>query len=139
MFAIETLAAPGDDFTPEQWEAHAQNIALLATFNGRMLDGVPVEFTIDREHIMGHRELDGQEGTECPGDAQIAGLDALIERALEIYEEGGNPPPSGCLPNDQRAVPVADLIAWRDAAPWPVGENINDVIDSGGSGRSTRR
>jgi hypothetical protein len=30
---------------------------------------------------------------------------------------------------------VADLVEWRDAAPWPVGEDIDAVIESGGSGR----
>jgi len=94
-FAVETLADEGDDFTDEQWEAHAQNIALLASLNGKMLDGVPVSFTIDRDHVLGHRELDGQEGTECPGDTQIAYLDTLIERALEIFEGDTTPPPDG--------------------------------------------
>lgn len=139
MFAVETLAEPGSDFTPEQWEAHAQNIALLASFNGKMLDGIPVDFTIDREHVLGHREMDGQEGTECPGDAQIAGMDALIERAQEIYDElygeGTTPPPDG----NYRSVHVDTLAEWRDAAPWPIGEDIDHVIDAGGSGRSTRR
>jgi hypothetical protein len=100
-FAVETLAAEGDDFTPEQWEAHAQNIAELARHNGKHLDGVPVEFTIDREHVLGHRECDGQ-STECPGDAQIAYLDTLIERAIEIFDDEEPPPnPSGpLLPGD---------------------------------------
>lgn len=90
-FAVETLAEPGSDFTAEQWEAHAQNIALLAEFNGKTLDGIPVEFTIDRDHILGHREATG--GTDCPGDAQIEGLDALIVRAQEIYDENNPPVP----------------------------------------------
>lgn len=86
-FAVETLAEPGSDFTPEQWEAHAQNIALLRSLHGKTLDGIPVDFpVIDRYHVVGHRELDGQ-STECPGDAQIAYLDTLIERAQEIYDE----------------------------------------------------
>jgi len=92
-FAVETVGGPGNDFTDEQWEVHAQNIAELARHDGKMLDGVLVEFTIDREHVMGHNELDGQEGTECPGAGQIAGLDALIARAIEIFE-GEEPPPT---------------------------------------------
>jgi hypothetical protein len=128
-FAIETLAAPGDDFTPEQWEAHAQNIALLATFNGKMLDGVPVEFTIDREHILGHRELDGQEGTECPGDAQIAGLDALIARAQEIYDGDVTPPPPDGGPLDPAKYPhMHGLYVEFDAA----------FSEGGSSGRGRR-
>jgi hypothetical protein len=132
-FAVETLAEPGSDFTPEQWEAHAQNIALLASLNGKLLDGIPVEFTIDREHVMGHRELDGQEGTECPGDAQIAYLDTLIARAKEIFEDGGGTPP--VTDPNYRSVHVDTLAQWRDEAPWPIGEDIEAVIESGGSGR----
>lgn len=82
--ATETLAAPGSDFTDEQWEQHAQIIAWLAGLDGQELDGVPVSFAIDREHVLGHREA--LPGTECPGDAQIAGLDALLVRAQEIYD-----------------------------------------------------
>jgi uncharacterized protein YbjQ (UPF0145 family) len=97
-FAVETVGGP-DNFTDEQWEAHAQNIAELHRHNGKLLDGV--DFTIDREHVLGHRELDGQEGTECPGDAQIAGFDALIARAQEIYDGDVTPPTDGVLdPHD---------------------------------------
>jgi hypothetical protein len=92
-FAVETVGGP-DNFTPEQWEVHAQNIALLASLNGKHLDGVPVDFAIDRDHVLGHRECDGQ-STECPGDAQIAYLDTLIARAIEIYEGDVTPPPDG--------------------------------------------
>lgn len=136
MFAVETLADVGDDFTPEQWEAHAQNIALLATFDGKLLDGVPVDFKIDRAHVLGHRELDGQEGTECPGDAQIAGLDALIARAQEIYDGEPTEPcpePDG----ESRTVPVDTLVQWRDATR-DTAEDIDAVIESGGLGRGRR-
>jgi hypothetical protein len=127
IFAVETLAAPGDDFTPEQWEAHAQNIAYLATWNGKYLDGVPVEFTIDREHVLGHRELEGQEGTECPGDAQIAGMDALIARALEIYEGETPPPNPDCGPLNPTDYP----------AMWAYYEELGEAF--GGSGGTARR
>lgn len=96
--ATETLAAPGDDFTPEQWEQHAQIIAWLASKNGELLNGVPVEFSIDLEHVLGHREaLPGT--TECPGDVQIAYLPTLIARAQEIYDDeyGPDPDPEGPL------------------------------------------
>jgi hypothetical protein len=135
-FAVETVGGPDDDFTDEQWEAHARNIAKLRSLHGKHLDSVPVDFpAIDRQHVLGHRECDGQEGTECPGDAQIAYFDTLLERAQEIYDEeyatdGGTPPPAGT-----RNVPVDTLAEWRDVAPWPTGEDINEVIDSGGSGR----
>lgn len=91
--AVETVGGP-DNFTAEQWEQHAQNIALLATFDGKELDGVPVEFKIDREHVLGHREaIPGS--TDCPGDAQIENMDVLIARAQVIYDEG-NPPVDPC-------------------------------------------
>jgi len=90
--ATETLAEPGSDFTAEQWEEHAQIIAWLADYDGKMLDGVPVSFKIDRTHVKGHREcLPGS--TDCPGDAQIAGLDDLLARAQEIYDENHEPDP----------------------------------------------
>lgn len=97
IFAVETLAGPDNDFTDEQWEAHAQNIALLAEFDGQDLDGIPVSFKIDREHVLGHRET---ANTTCPGDAQMEKLDWLIERAQEIYDEN-NPP----IPTDDYIVP----------------------------------
>jgi hypothetical protein len=84
--AVESLAAPGSDFTQEQWQTHAERIAWLRSFDGRTLNGVPVHFLIDRAHIKGHRELPGQ-STTCPGDAQIAYLDTLIVRAQAIYDE----------------------------------------------------
>lgn len=90
--ATETLGEPGSDFTPQQWEQHAQIIAWLASYDGKMLDGVPVEFKIDRDHVMGHREcLPGT--TTCPGDNQIAYLDTLLERAREIYDDEYGPGP----------------------------------------------
>jgi hypothetical protein len=89
--ATETLADEGDDFTAAQWEEHAQIIAWLAEYDGQMLDGVPVEFKIDRTHVIGHREA--TPGTECPGDAQIEGLDALLIRAQEIYDDNNGPDP----------------------------------------------
>jgi len=104
--ATETLAEPGSDFTAEQWEQHAQIIAWLAEYNGKTLNDVPVEFTIDRAHVLGHREA--LPGTECPGDAQIAGLDALLVRAQEIYDEN-NPPdpePPGEGPLDPEEFPA---------------------------------
>ena len=121
LFAVETLAAPGSDFTPEQWEAHAQNIALLAEYDGKTLDGVPVSFTIDRDHVVGHRELDGQ-STECPGNAQIAGLDALITRAQEIYDE--NHPTEPCPPCPE--CPPTDVL---DPATYPQLAGLRAELD----------
>jgi murein DD-endopeptidase MepM/ murein hydrolase activator NlpD len=104
-FAVETLADEGDDFTAEQWEAHAQNIAELARLNGKTLDGVPVEFTIDNEHVLGHREaLPGT--TECPGDHQIAYKPQLLARAREIFEGEAPPEPPDGGPLDPEEYPT---------------------------------
>lgn len=85
-FAVETLAGPGEDFTEEQWEAHAQNIAYLRSLDGKLLDGIPVDFKIDRLHVMGHTEAcDGC--TECPGATQLALFDDLVARSQAIYDE----------------------------------------------------
>ncbi|MGG1909081.1 hypothetical protein AB1285_18405 [Microbacterium sp. NRRL B-14842] len=50
--------------TTAQVEEIAQMIAWLAGFDGRTLDGVPVRFRIDREHVITHQET--WSGTECP-------------------------------------------------------------------------
>jgi hypothetical protein len=137
--AVETLAEPGSDFTAAQWEAHAQAIAWLASFDGTTLDGVPVDFQIDRDHVIGHREA--VPGTDCPGTAQMDGLEALLERARVIFEEGGGGT-DPCAPDpNSRTVSVDTLTGWRDVAPWPTGEDINTVIasDSSGRGVSPRR
>jgi hypothetical protein len=91
---VETVGGP-DNFTEEQWEVHAQNIAELARHDGGILDGVRVEFTIDREHVLGHRECGLS--TECPGDAQVAYFDTLLERAQAILDGDTPPPEHGTL------------------------------------------
>ena len=62
----------------------AEDIAWLAEFDGKELDGVPVSFKIDAEHIIGHNQaLPGQ--TECPGpDMNVPGIIAM---AQEIWLE----------------------------------------------------
>ena len=92
-FAVETLGAEGNDFTDEQWEAHAQNIAHAGDVQRQERwtacrwsspsTGSTCSATA--------RRLPGS--TECPGDNQIAGLDALIARAQEIYDDDPDPEP----------------------------------------------
>lgn len=86
--AVETLnetGAPGYAVTEAQTEELAQMIAWLATFDGKNLDGVPVSFTIDREHVISHRET--WSGTECPGPYLQARLDDIVDRARQIFTE----------------------------------------------------
>lgn len=86
--AVETLnetGAPGYAVTEAQTEELAQMIAWLATFDGKNLDGVPVSFTIDREHVITHRET--WSGTECPGPYLQARVDDIVKRAQQIFSE----------------------------------------------------
>lgn len=85
--AVETLNATGAPeyrVTAAQLEELAHIIAWLATFDGSTLDGVPVSFAIDREHVISHRET--WSGTECPGPFLQSRLDDIVARAREIYD-----------------------------------------------------
>ncbi|PJI54807.1 hypothetical protein CTI14_11155 [Methylobacterium radiotolerans] len=66
-------------------EEIAQMIAWLAGFDGRTLDGVPVRFRIDREHVISHQET--WSGTECPGPFLQSRVDDIVARAQEIRRE----------------------------------------------------
>lgn len=85
--AVETLdatGAPEYTVTHEQLEELSQMIAWLATFDGKSLDGVPVSFTIDREHVITHQET--WSGTECPGPYLQGRLDEIVARARDIFQ-----------------------------------------------------
>lgn len=88
--AVETLNASGAPqyaVTEAQLEELAQMIAWLATFDGKSLDGVPVSFTIDRAHVISHRET--WSGTECPGPYLQSRLDDIVARAQQIFGDRG--------------------------------------------------
>lgn len=92
--AVETLNetdAPEYAVTAAQMEELAQMVAWLATFDGKSLDGVPVSFAIDRDHVISHQET--WSGTECPGPYLQSRLDDIVARAQQIFEE--NPSPRG--------------------------------------------
>jgi hypothetical protein len=89
--AVETLnatGAPEYTVTAAQIEELAQMIAWLATFDGKTLDGVPVSFRIDRDHVISHRET--WSGTECPGPYLQARLDDIVARAQQIFLENSS-------------------------------------------------
>jgi peptidoglycan hydrolase-like protein with peptidoglycan-binding domain len=71
--------------TAAQFEAVAQLLAWLSSYNGKELDGVPVVLPLDREHFINHREA--LPGTECPGNWWASRMDAQLERAREIFAE----------------------------------------------------
>lgn len=85
--AVETQnssGAPEWGVTDAQVEALAQAVAWLASYDGKDLDGTPVRFKIDREHVIGHGEV---LATECPGPTLGGKLDAIVARAQAIYAE----------------------------------------------------
>jgi hypothetical protein len=103
-WAVETqmLSDPVKPISDAQLEELAQEVAFLASFDGGTLDGAPVDFQIDREHVIGHRDA---VSTECPGDYLYGKIDDIIARALEIAG-GETPPPSTGWPLDPGEYPT---------------------------------
>lgn len=142
--AWEVLDETGDPtwLIPElARRAVAEDIAWLAEFDGGELDGVPVSFKIDAEHIIGHSTaLPGQ--TICPGpDMDIPGIIAMAQaiwdeaHPVDPCEECPECPDPGPGPDpNERTIPVSTLVEWRDEN-YETGNEIDAVIESGGSGR----
>lgn len=80
-----TTGAPTWEVSDAQLETHAQIVAWLAEFDGKELDGIPVSFKIDREHVIGHNETGF--ATACPGPYLASRLDSIVARARAIWEE----------------------------------------------------
>lgn len=79
--------------TPAQFEAGAQLLAWIHSYDGKELDGVPVDFELIRGDFINHREaLPG--ATECPGDWWAGQMDAMLARADVIYAEKYAPKPN---------------------------------------------
>jgi hypothetical protein len=58
-------------------------------------DGTVVDcrdFKLDREHVIGHKEA-GINATRCPGEYQMAHMDWIVEKAIELAAAGEVPPP----------------------------------------------
>ena len=80
--AIETqntTGAPSWGISPESRERIAQIAAWLS--KQTEVNGVPFAITLDRQHIVGHREVPGN-STECPGPSMD--VDWIVKRAKEI-------------------------------------------------------
>ena len=89
-------------YTDAQYEALAQFCAWLS--KQTVVDGVPVEFKLDRAHVLGHNEVPGvTSGTSCPGKLDI---DRVVKRAQEIVKP---------TQLDQIVVTRKQLDAWRKA------------------------
>lgn len=114
--AIETQNVTGGDawgITPESHEAIAQIAAWMA--QQTEIDGLPVEFTIDAEHIKGHRDAPGA-ATACPGPSM--NIPWIIARAKEIVAAAQPQPEPEPEPEEPEDFP-ADLknkwVEFRDA------------------------
>lgn len=82
-FEIENADA-GMGFTDATYESVAKALAWLSEQSE--INGVPVRFTLDREHVIGHREAPGvSNGTSCPG---VLDVDRIVARALELTQPG---------------------------------------------------
>jgi murein DD-endopeptidase MepM/ murein hydrolase activator NlpD len=140
--AWEVLDETGDPtwLIPEAARrAVAEDIAWLAEFDGQTLDGVPVSFKIDAEHIIGHSTaLPGS--TICPGpDMDIPGI---IVMAQAIYDESHPPIPPDCPdcpecppdPGDVVEVDRAVLLDWRGQA-YETIEEIDAELEGESRGR----
>lgn len=91
-------------------------------FEGGMWDGVPIEFEITRQYIIGHNEaLPGQ--TICPGpDAR---LDEIVAMAQKMWDEKYPPEPN---PEPTVEVPISTLSAWQ-AAAQTLADDIGAYLD----------
>lgn len=106
-----------------QLEELAQMIAWLAEYDGKSLDGAPVSFKIDRQHVISHKEA--LPGTDCPGQYITARMDAIVARAQAIYDERHPDPTPG---PDTLTVPRKTIEGWRDRA-FTLYDEIGDFLD----------
>jgi murein DD-endopeptidase MepM/ murein hydrolase activator NlpD len=90
---LNSSGAPGWELTDAQREmaAHlAVRMREAVVYEGGVWDGAPIDFVIDRQHVIGHNEaLPGT--TECPGPDMDA--DWIVSRALELWAEKYPPVP----------------------------------------------
>lgn len=78
--------APEWKVSDKSVEQLAQIAAWLHSYDGKTLDGIPVEFKLDRQHIKGHKEFAGN-NTACPGPYLEGLLNSIVERAKVIFQE----------------------------------------------------
>lgn len=117
-YGIEIQGA--GDGTRAQFEAVAEIMAWLASYEGKTLDGIPVRYNLRTRAntTVTHREM---VATECPGDWWQGNVDTLLTRArailLERYNTDTPPPADG----DDITVSRARLTELRDY--------LNGVLD----------
>lgn len=88
-------------------DASHERIAQIAAWlsQQKSVDGVNVEFTLDRSHVKGHKEAPGA-STACPGPSMD--LDRIVARAKEIV--AGTVPPQ---PEEPIKIPAALTLSWE--------------------------
>lgn len=106
------LESDNTTYTDAQYEAVAQFCAWLS--KQTVVDGVPVNFKLDRNHVLGHNEVAGvTSGTSCPGKLDV---DRVVKRALEIVKP---------TQLDKVEVSREQLDAWR--------KSLEDMNATGGN------
>lgn len=116
--AIETQntsGAPAWGISDASHEAIAKIAAWLSMQSS--VDGVPVEFVLDRAHLIGHNEA-GSNPTACPGPSMD--LDRIVKRAREIVDEVTEQPTP-----DPDTVPVER--SWLQA----IADRIRTILGGG--------
>lgn len=111
-WAIEVEPRNGGDdpnvppFTEAQVNEIIEQMVFLREHSGGTLDGAPVDFTLDREHVLGHRDV---AVVDCPGDWLYARIPEMIAEAQRRYDER-----HPAEPGETIAVPRTTLEIWRD-------------------------
>lgn len=110
--------------TDKQIDELIEQIVFLAECNDAgSVDGAPVSFTIDAEHVITDRDT---RQTTCPGDYLYGKMPEIIDEARRRYEER-HPEQGGGTTPGYANVPTSTLKAWQDAA-WLIGNGIAEVL-----------
>jgi hypothetical protein len=78
------------------------------------------EFLLDRQHVIGHKEA-GVNATRCPGEYQMAHMDWIVEKAIELAAAGPVDPPVDPVP-----VPEPGTLGEKIAASY---RELGDLLE----------
>ncbi len=82
-WAVEIQMLDGNA-TDAQLDAVVEQMVFLREHHDSTLDGAPVDFLLDREHVIGDRDT---RATSCPGDYIYSKIPWMIEEAQRRYDE----------------------------------------------------
>lgn len=114
-WAVEVEPQADDSITDAQVDEIVEQIVFLAEHDGSTLDGAPVDFQIDAEHVIDHRTVDPS--NTCPGDFLHSHLPAIIAEAKRRYDER-HPDPE---PGDSVSIARADAERMASDAEFAAG------------------